>query len=300
MKKLNLSNNFKDASAMREYLAYELFRKSGLCAGRSAFVKLSITVEGAFRKKSYGLYTAVEQVDAAFLRKCFGNAEGTLFKPEVFGADPLQYRSDNPRDYAKCELKHGELHPDYDELIQLMKLADKAPEEDFARKVGDLLDVDSFLKFLAVNALLANYDSYIGTGHNFYLYFDAPNGKFVFIPWDLNEAFGMFTPRGYNPKTCAGVSILKPVAMGSRALVERILDVKRWRSKYEEHLSGFISGSFKDDSLVRRVEELRKIIEPAIKEEDEKEGMKLHFGINQLKDFIKDRYAAAFHELMMR
>ena len=54
MKKLNLSNNFRDHTMMREYLAYEVFRKSGLCAGRSAFCKLYITVVVlAIRRSQY-------------------------------------------------------------------------------------------------------------------------------------------------------------------------------------------------------------------------------------------------------
>lgn len=300
MKKLNLSNNFKDPSAMREYLAYELFRKSGLCAGRSAFVRLQVTVEGAFKKRSFGLYTAVEQVDGAFLHRWFGNAEGTLFKPEVFGDDPLRYRSDRPEDYARCELKYGEIHPDYDKLIRFAKLAHIAPPEEFAREITDVLNVDTFLKFLAVNALLANYDSYIGTGHNFYLYYDAPDGKWVFIPWDLNEAFGMFTPHGYNPRTCASVSVLKPVAMGRRALVEQILGVERWRKAYEGYVGKLLLGVFKDNPLVARVDEIRQIIEPVIKEEGDRRRMEFRAGIIRLKELIRDRYAAVFSEFLTR
>lgn len=300
MKKLNLSNNFKDPSAMREYLAYEMFAKAGLCAGRAAFAKLYISVEGRFERSYFGLYTAVEQIDGAFLRRKLGNSEGTLFKPEVFGDDPLRYRSDDVRQYERCELKYGEMHPDYDALIGLARLTDKAPAEEFARRVAELLDIDSFLKFLAVNALMANYDSYIGTGHNFYLYYDAPEGRFIFIPWDLNEAFGMFTPRGYNPKTCASVSVLKPVAMGRRALVERILAVGRWRKKYEELLSSLLLGELAERRLIKRVEEIRKVIESASQEKGGRGARQFRSGVEQLKEFIRDRHAAAFYELMMR
>ena len=36
-------------------------------------------------------------------------------------------------------------------------------------------------------------DSYPGTGHNYYLYFDPSSGLATVIPWDVNEAYGSFT-----------------------------------------------------------------------------------------------------------
>ncbi len=300
MKKLNLSNGFKDPSSMREFLAYELFNKAGLCAGRAAFAEVRVTVEGVHESRYLGLYTAVEQVDATFLRRWFGNAEGTLYKPEVMGTDPLAYRGNNTEDYRRCELKSGEIHADYDALIRLAKLCDRAPDAEFEKEIPSMLDVDSFLKFIAVNALLANYDSYIGTGHNFYLYYDAPAGKFAFIPWDLNEAFGMFTPRGYNPENCAGVGVLKPVAMGKRALVDRILKVEKWRKAYEKHLCDLAGGMLAEKHLHERIDELAKRIKPSAQAESERKRREFTFGPDQLKRFIKNRNEAVLYELMMR
>jgi hypothetical protein len=54
----------------------------------------------------------------------------------------------------------------------------------FRAKIGTYLDVDEFLRFIAVNAFTANWDSYLGGGHNFYLYLDPKDDKFRFIPWD--------------------------------------------------------------------------------------------------------------------
>jgi spore coat protein CotH len=56
----------------------------------------------------------------------------------------------------------------------------------FRSKVGTYLDVEQFLRFIAVNAFTSNWDSYLGGGHNFYLYLDPKDDKFRFIPWDLD------------------------------------------------------------------------------------------------------------------
>ncbi|MCX7703145.1 MAG: CotH kinase family protein [Planctomycetota bacterium] len=302
MKKLNLSNNFKDPTMMREYLAYEVFRNSGLWAGRAAFVKLYISVKGKFERKYFGLYTAVEQVDGEFLRRWFGNAEGTLFKPETFGDDALRYRGEEPRLYGNCELKYGELHPDYDSLIQFTRLIDSSSREEFVKRVGEYLDVESFLKFIAINGLLANYDSYIGTGHNFFLYYDAPQGKFIFIPWDMNEAFGRFTPQGYDFDTCAYVPVLKPVVSmdrSRRVLVERIMKEERWARMYREILARLHFSVVAEKPLVERIEQIARFIEPAIKEEGERRLAEFREGVRQLRRFIEQRSAFVFFELFL-
>lgn len=44
-----------------------------------------------------------------------------------------------------------------------------------------------FIKWLAINTAMTNWDTYGAMAHNFYLY-NAPNRGLVWIPWDNNEA----------------------------------------------------------------------------------------------------------------
>ena len=43
-----------------------------------------------------------------------------------------------------------------------------------------------------VSLAISNFDSYTGSGRNFYLYDDLTSGKFKMMPWDLNESFGAY------------------------------------------------------------------------------------------------------------
>ena len=58
-------------------------------------------------------------------------------------------------------------------------------------ELEDIIVVDTVLRYLALNVVMVNLDSYLGMGHNFYLY--EQEGQFVDIPWDLNETYGNFT-----------------------------------------------------------------------------------------------------------
>lgn len=75
LKKLNLNNNYRDPTFMRERLAYELFQDMGVPAPRATHVDLWVN------DTHLGLYTQVEQVDRTFLRRQFGHDSGNLYKP---------------------------------------------------------------------------------------------------------------------------------------------------------------------------------------------------------------------------
>ena len=51
-----------------------------------------------------------------------------------------------------------------------------------------VFDVDGFLKYLAANQVIQNWDTYGVMTHNYYLYNDPAMGKLRWIVWDNNEA----------------------------------------------------------------------------------------------------------------
>ena len=52
-----------------------------------------------------------------------------------------------------------------------------------------VFDVDAFLEWLAVNAVIQDWDTYGAMNHNYYLYHDPLTDRLVWISWDHNEAF---------------------------------------------------------------------------------------------------------------
>ena len=58
------------------------------------------------------------------------------------------------------------------------------------RVLSDLLDVESFAAYLAVEELIGNFDDIDGPGNNSYLYYDLKTDRFTVVPWDHNLAFG--------------------------------------------------------------------------------------------------------------
>ena len=80
LERLNLNNGFKDPTILREILAYDLYSEAGSLASRTSHVRVYVSVLGLYDQEYFGLYISVEQVDEAFLRDRFGNADGNLYK----------------------------------------------------------------------------------------------------------------------------------------------------------------------------------------------------------------------------
>ena len=185
LKKLNLNNGFKDPTLLREKLFLEFCHLAGVAAPRCTFAKLYIN--GTY----WGLYTAVEQVNKTFLNRQFSNNEGNLFKGDPSGrlvwkgTDPAMY-------YPDYELKTNESANDWSDLIALIDRINNSSSAAFHDSLEKVMDTESYLRYWACNIIFSNLDSYTGSGHNYYLYHDTITGKFRWIMWDVNEAFGNF------------------------------------------------------------------------------------------------------------
>jgi spore coat protein H len=253
--KTNLNCSVIDPTKCREALAYTVFRAAGLPCSRTAFVDVTITVPGKFDREYLGIYTLVEQVDKAFLKQHFGTSEGLLLKPE--GIRGLPHLGTEQKDF---ELAYNAKTTGSDEawtrLIEFTQLINKAPGEEFRAKINDYLDVDAFTKFLAANALTVSLDSFIGLGHNYYLYYSPTTKKFSFFPWDFDLAFGGFIMFG-KPEQQAEASIEHP-HIGDNKLIDKLLAMPDVNAKYRNHLRRlheelFVSGKLaKDAELVEQ------------------------------------------------
>lgn len=176
--KINLNNNYSDASYMREFLTYEMSEMLGLPTPKHSFVRIYVNDEYK------GLYLAVEQVDDQFIESHYEDTTGTLYKGLMTGSgSDLQWIDDDADSYTGLDVKSES--QDKDALINML---DKL-NHDSTTPYTDYLDVDSILEYLTLNVVTNNTDSYIGGNkQNYYLY--EHGGVFSMIPWDYNMAFG--------------------------------------------------------------------------------------------------------------
>ena len=255
MQQLNLHSDVMDPTHVRQALSYAVFREAGIPSPRTAFAEVSLTIDGECDHESLGLYTLVEEVDKAFLRRHFQTDKGMLLKPE--GTQGLEYKGEDWAAYSWYEPKSKPKKAESQRLIDLTRLIHKADDEQFRREVNSLLDTDQFASFLAANTLLANMDSFLTQVHNYYVYLppeskkssdDKPMvSKFVFLPWDMDLSMGAFFMAG-SAEQLQDLSISHP-HVGENKLIERLLTWDEFDRTYRQRLKELTEACFGDNGI---------------------------------------------------
>jgi spore coat protein H len=185
-KKFSLKNNYNDKSQLREKVAADVFAKAGVPVSHTGFYTLY--VDHGNGPEYFGLYTLVEEVDGTVLDTQFSSDDGNLYKPEEGGANFV----DGTFDEEYFEKKTNEDEEDWSDILAMFAaLHDDTyttSPATWRANLESVFDVDGFLKYLAVNGIIQNWDTYGRMTHNYYLYNDPDTGKLTWIPWDNNEA----------------------------------------------------------------------------------------------------------------
>ena len=261
---LNLHCNVTDVSWMNEVLSLRLYRDAGVPAPRTAYARVSITVDGKQDKQYAGLYSLVEDIDKDFADDHLGKKKGAIFKPVT----PNLF-SDLGDDWAKYKQtydpKTNVSADDALRVIEFSRLVTKADDAEFAAKLGDYLELDEFARYMAVTVWLSTMDGILSSGQNFYVYLHAKTHKFQFIPWDLDHSFGQF-PLGFTQEQRDGLDIHHPWRGGNRFL-DRVFKVEAFKKLYLAKMEEFSKTIFQPERLAQQVDEVAAAIRPSIEAE---------------------------------
>ena len=190
---INLHNSLFDASWMNEALALQLYRDAGVPAPRTSYARVYVTGKGGEARRYIGLYTVVENIDDDFTKSRFKVDGGAIFKPVT--PLPFKFLSRNWADYNQMYDPKTDLTPaDQTRVMDFADLISNATDQVFQSRIGEFLDLAVFAKYMAVVAWMANPDSVLEQGQNYYVFLHPTTKKFVFLPWDQDHSFGQFLP----------------------------------------------------------------------------------------------------------
>ncbi|CAG0971169.1 MAG: T9SS type A sorting domain-containing protein [Bacteroidetes bacterium] len=308
VKKMNLNNSFKDPTMMREKLAYDFCRNVWINSPRCTYANLYINNE------NWGLYVAVEEIDATFLKNRFSNKDGNLFKGDPQGS--LQFFGYLAASYyPKYELKNNETLNDWSDLINLIDKINNSGPTNYYNEMKNVLNMGSYIRNRAMNILFANLDSYDGSKHNYYLYHDTLGDRFEWLPWDVNEAFGNFNMGMTIPQLeCLDIFYI-PNPQTNSPLAKNTLDNAALKLEYTWHMNDFIQYYFSENYLFPTIDSLYNKIKSYVYADTKKMYTNQHFedNINQnisvgggpgggniagLKSFITNRRNCVNTQLM--
>jgi len=261
---LNLHNLAADKSFLSDTLAYEFFREAGVPAPRTAFARVRLSREGAFEGRLLGLYLLAENLDEDWAREFFGVERMSLFKPVT--TEPFEYLGEDWSAYEGIYDPKTAVGPwQQQRLIDLARLVTCADQATFAARIGDLIDLDEFARFLACEAMVANYDGILNTGQNYLLYLNPWGGHFGFVPWDQDHSWGEFGMVGTTDQR-ARANVWRPW-LGENRFLERMLTLGAFRQRYRQELEWLRAHLFVPERLGRRIDALAEVVRPFVAEE---------------------------------
>jgi spore coat protein CotH len=194
-KNLNLNCAWGDHTFMREVI-YEHVNQTYIPSVSVNYVELYINEE------YWGLYINSQQIDNNFYREWFTSTCGTNWRADAptksttlgdfnTGYSTLNYLGDNAGDYTPYyTMKRYFASDPWDDLINVCRILEKTPasEADYEDIVGQYLDIDRALWFLAMEIIFGDEDSYVNKGgSDYYVYWDWTTGRLAPIEYDGNS-----------------------------------------------------------------------------------------------------------------
>ncbi len=288
-KKLSLKNNFDDKSMLREKVAGDVFRNAGLVGSHTAFYR--VYVDNGDGPIYFGLYTMVEEVDDTVLDTQFSDDDGNLYKPDGDAASFAEgtYYED---EYVK---KTNEDEADFSDVESLLTiLHDDSRTTDAATWRANLetvFDTDVFLKYLAVNTVVQNWDTYGRMTHNYYLYNDSETGKLTWIPWDNNEAL-------QDGKMGGSAALdFSDVSSSQWPLIGYLYQDEVYKDQYDAYVQEIVEGSFDVSNIQSQYASYAALIEPYATSEIDgysflNNSSEFQTAVNQLNSHVSERTIA--------
>lgn len=253
-KELSMSPGFGDASLIREKVAADIFRQAGVPAAQTAFYKVYIDF-GAGRKYC-GIYTMVEVIDDTMVESQYADKQGNIYKPE---STFLTFNQ------AQFEKKNNKTEADYSDVrafITALNSPDRTANRALWRSnLEKTFNMDHYLKFLAVNNTMVNWDTYGAIAHNYYFY-TAPDKRIMWIPWDHNEA--LKTTAGAGGNIARAVSLPMTEVAANWPLLKFVAEDPVYMAKYRQNVKTFTETIFTVPAMNALVERNHALIAPFV------------------------------------
>ena len=269
LKKFSLNNSVQDPTFLNEKICRELFNSVGSPAPRAGFATVQLN------GRKLGIHVVTEGFNKQFLRHYFENVHGNLY--QTHGNQEITDRLDvNSGDDPKND-------------SGLRALAQAVSEKDPAvrwRRLGQTLEVDRFMTFMALEVMLCHWDGYCMNQNNYRVFHDLGANKIVFIAHGMDQMFGTGTMQLGGDKSSADCPIF-PEWHG--AVAEAVMSTPEGRRLYVARLGQLYTNLFRVDALLKRVDELSSVVGGALAESGARSARDYQRKVDGLKAHIEER-----------
>jgi spore coat protein CotH len=279
-KELSFANNYQDQAGLRDSVVYELLAEAGLPAMRTAPVEIVLDYgEGPQR---LGLYTMVEVVDDTGIPRHFGSDDGNIYEADGPGGDlSVEHAGEIEASFEKKnndDAGWDDIRALYDALHDPLRTSDPAA---WRAGLEAVFDVDGFLEWLGIAAVVGHGDTYGFGAHNYYLYNDPATDRLTWVSWDHN-----FTLRDDALRV---TTLDKANVTDAWPLIRFLLDDPVYRERYAQLLAENFAGPLAPDALLERIRAHAALIAPVAAQDMSAE--EYDAAVQEVVDFVAARAA---------
>jgi spore coat protein CotH len=175
---LTLNNGVADPSLIRQCLASLVFERAGVLAPRCGFAR--VVLNGV----DHGVYVHIESMKRPFLARLTSDEGVTLYEGRL-----ADLRAEMRGLFEGKDVFGTAPDPAVDPVLGAITLALDGPDDTLLPALAEVLDLEAFARFWAVEVLVGHVDGYANNRNNFFLWYGPSDARLRFIPWGLDETF---------------------------------------------------------------------------------------------------------------
>jgi hypothetical protein len=260
MEKFHLNNGAQDGSLLNEFVGGEMCRAANVPASRCTHVLVK------WQGRDLGLYLFKESFTKDFLSYFYEENRGSLydghFVSEIDG---------------NLEKQQGD-RKDTSDIKALAEACKQGDAKAKWQKTYERLDVDEFLRFLAMETFLCHWDGYNFNRNNYRVYFDPKTGKANFFCHGMDQIFGDANwPIMRDPGSLVG---------------QAVWSNPEWRTHYRKLAEEIYTKVLKPGDWEKVIVDQGRKIQEALARKNPQAGKDYQGQINAARDRVLNRVAS--------
>lgn len=308
-KTVNINNAAGDESILREPLYFTVMNRYAP-SPKGSLVRLYINNE------YWGLYSFAQQENNDLIEEWFPSSDGDRWStPNApgmtggtttpggggggfppgggagggggfsAGTSALLFLGTNMATYqANYILKSNNSSNAWQRLYHCIDVLNNTPAAEFKSRVQEVLAVDSWLWFLAVENIFADDDSYFNKGADYGFYYEPESGRIHPVEHDGNESF-----------TAGDVQLSPVIGTGNtnRPVINKLLAVPEFRQRYLAHMRTVLAEAYHPDLFIPLIDRLSAMSVASVSEDTKKNYTMTAYtnDVAALKNFVRQRHA---------
>ena len=266
-----------------------LYRRVGLPtqSARPVQVRVNNRNLASSGPPSYGFYVCNEVLNSEFANHVFPlDSSGNLYRGirlRAPGAN-LHYEGESPDPYRENYFKHTNTsEDDWTDLIRLTHILDQEPDATYAQAVRQVVNVDEWMLYFAIETLVDNKETNLANGNNgdgegddYSLYFGADDPRSNLLPYDLDTILDQGDTSG---KVTDGLW-----RMNANAIVKRFMTAPEFVPTYFRTLKRLLDTIFRADQFDPLVDQTLR-------------GLVPESAIGSIKTFAAERSACVLSQI---